>query len=494
MHVQCNVGLNLFSLMAISLVVLIICNITKYDLSDRITAILSPLYVVIYLLLSMLFPNMHSMHQMTMDFCMILSIAYRTLIHLFEKFKYKEFIKIDGSFGEGGGQIIRNSMAYAAILRKPIFIYNIRAGRAIPGLRDQHTTGIALVYKICSNIDPKQSLVGNYKTSTNLKYFVGNDVEMIDRDRESHYFINSNSKASIALIIQTCLPILLYLPHKSCVRIIGGTNASAHAPHIDYLQCVVQPMLCRLMKLNIDIRCNKRGYLSTNGGGECILKVDPIKSHLNAFDLTNRGNKISTINGIVIVHTNVDQIHDMAQQVVGFIKSKLQIVTTDIDIQIEVDIHDVASESTTFVLQLFAETDTKCLFGAEYMQTVPNIALYHEQNSIKINILKEEENHEDILHQMSENVCNELLNDYHRCNHSCVDQYLQDQLIIFMALAKGTSRIIISSLEQHTKTAIHFAHRITGAIFHIQKYDKTNPNDCALLVECQGVGVENQFL
>eukprot|EP01083_Nonionella_stella_P288558 981884_1 len=79
--------------------------------------------------------------QMTIDFCMVISITYRTLIHLFEKFKYKEFIKIDGSFGEGGGQIIRNSMAYAAILRKPIFIYNIRAGREIPGLRDQHTTG-----------------------------------------------------------------------------------------------------------------------------------------------------------------------------------------------------------------------------------------------------------------------------------------------------------------------------------------------------------------
>src|SRR5437773_2180566 len=60
-----------------------------------------------------------------------------------------KMIEIDGSMGEGGGQVLRTSLALAAILRCEVRIFNIRAGRAEPGLKAQHLTSVRAVTEIC---------------------------------------------------------------------------------------------------------------------------------------------------------------------------------------------------------------------------------------------------------------------------------------------------------------------------------------------------------
>lgn len=70
----------------------------------------------------------------------------------------------------------------------------------------------------------------------------------------------------------------------------------------------------------------------------------------------------------------------------------------------------------------------------------------------------------------------------------CVDEYMQDQLIIFMGLANGTSRIKTGKISLHTQTAIHYTQLLTGATFKITKIDAYN------IIECTGVGYKNKFI
>ena len=80
----------------------------------------------------------------------------------------------------------------------------------------------------------------------------------------------------------------------------------------------------------------------------------------------------------------------------------------------------------------------------------------------------------------------QLINDLNF--QSCVDQFMQDQLIIFMALANGKSRIKTGPLTLHTETAIYFAQKLTDAKFVVNKVDSCN------IIECTGIGFKNKFL
>src|SRR5256712_10018496 len=60
-----------------------------------------------------------------------------------------KMIEIDGSIGEGGGQVLRTSLALAAVLRREVRVFNIRAGREEPGLKAQHLTGAKAITQIC---------------------------------------------------------------------------------------------------------------------------------------------------------------------------------------------------------------------------------------------------------------------------------------------------------------------------------------------------------
>lgn len=82
-------------------------------------------------------------------------------------------------------------------------------------------------------------------------------------------------------------------------------------------------------------------------------------------------------------------------------------------------------------------------------------------------------------------VANELM----KCAGSCVDEHVQDQLIIFMALARGVSRVRCTlPLTMHTKTAIYIAEIITNAKFNVMEEGSTG------IIECNGIGFENEYL
>ncbi len=171
-------------------------------------------------------------------------------------------IEIDGSHGEGGGQIIRTSLTLASITGKPLKITNIRAGRSKPGLRPQHLMACSSVRKIC-----RGTLEGAEIESTELTFTPGKIVG-------GRYDFNIGTAGSVTLVAQTVLPILLLASKKSHVRISGGTHVMK-APSHDYFENVFLPAIGR-MGARAQTKMIKPGYYP-KGGGIVGIDIEPSK-------------------------------------------------------------------------------------------------------------------------------------------------------------------------------------------------------------------------
>lgn len=171
-------------------------------------------------------------------------------------------IEIDGSYLEGGGQIIRTSLTLSAITKKPVRIFNIRANRPNPGLQMQHLTAAKAVRNIC-----RGTLEGAELGSTSLTFVPG---EIIG----GNYDFNIGTAGSTSLVAQTIIPIAICAEKPSVFRIIGGTHVMK-SPSYDYLEKVFFPAI-KLFGVNATCELLKSGYYP-RGGGEIEIKVHPSK-------------------------------------------------------------------------------------------------------------------------------------------------------------------------------------------------------------------------
>ena len=180
-----------------------------------------------------------------------------------------EVVEIDGSLGEGGGQILRTSISLACILAKSVRIRNIRAGRKEPGLRPQHLKAVISAAEI-SNATLKGAQVG----STEIEFVPGEISKQVSRK------IDIGTAGSISLIAQTLIPIAMFRGIDLETEIIGGTEVPS-SPSIDYIESVVLPAY-RGMGGDMAIQLKRRGYYP-KGGGIVSLKVLGSKSSPRAL-------------------------------------------------------------------------------------------------------------------------------------------------------------------------------------------------------------------
>ena len=178
-------------------------------------------------------------------------------------------IKIDGSYGEGGGQILRTAVALSCLTGEAVEIHNIRAKRPKPGLKAQHLKGIEAA-KIISGAEVEGLRIGSTKVVFKPKRLKGGNFK-----------IDIGTAGSVTLILQTVLLPSLAADRESVFEIRGGTDVS-WSPTVDYFTNVTIPAL-RELGAEVEFELLKRGYYP-KGGGLVRVEVHPSKLKGKVFE------------------------------------------------------------------------------------------------------------------------------------------------------------------------------------------------------------------
>ena len=187
--------------------------------------------------------------------------------------KAEEMVRIDGSFGEGGGQILRSSLSLSLVTGKPFRIENIRANREKPGLLRQHLTAVQAAAEVGS-AEVEGASLGS-KTLT----FVPGKV----RGGEFRYTIGTAGSGT--LVLQTILPALITAAQPSRIEIEGGTHNPA-APPFEFLERCFIPLI-EQMGPKVKLGLERYGFYPA-GGGRFVVEITPTDV-LTPIHLTSRG-------------------------------------------------------------------------------------------------------------------------------------------------------------------------------------------------------------
>jgi len=428
--------------------------------------------------------------------------------------------QIDGSILEGGGQLIRMSIGLSALLKKPIRIINIRAGRSKPGLKAQHMCGLRLVQQLAGG-----KLEGCVLNSTEITYYprsenknnpVGNDHHADDfDDQKTHFQVDITTNGAVTLLSQVSLPVCLFRKVPTILDLIGGTQNSDTAPPVDYYQHVFLHHLKE--NFGIDIECNiiKRSYNYPKGGGHLQLKIKPMLSESSLPPISilplpppnnsttepekkSRQIKSFSIHAFTAGKVPHEVAHQMASGACNILRnycsSIIEESTTSTSEQAAMKVntqhydHNLAVGNGSSV---FIKANVTALAAFDFdkeveekdsskgrSKQIQTVLAASADGNVKINPQKTgAKAAKELVEQL-----NLLNNDDSDSTISVIDQYAQDQLIIFMALARGKSQIKTGKgkLTLHTKTAIYIAELLTSAKFNV--------NETNNLIECQGIG------
>ncbi len=196
-----------------------------------------------------------------------------------------DLVRIDGSFGEGGGQILRTSLALSSVLGKPVEITNIRKARKKPGLQPQHLTAVMAAASIAG-----AEVQGAELSSTALQFrpntIIGGTYHFDVSERKG-------SAGSASLVLQTILLPLCFAEQASMVTIRGGTHVP-WSPSFHYLSIVVAPLLARL-GARTEYSIASWGWYPI-GGGQISARITPVRK-LRPLTVIERG-RLLRVTGI----------------------------------------------------------------------------------------------------------------------------------------------------------------------------------------------------
>ncbi len=169
-------------------------------------------------------------------------------------------IVVDGSQGEGGGQILRSSLGLAMLSGKPLKIEKIRAGRRKPGLMRQHLTAVLAAQTLCG------AKVRGAEIGSSALLFEPGPV------RAGEYHLAIGTAGSTNLVLQTLLPALLEAGGASRLSLEGGTH-NPLAPPWEFFAESFLPLL-RRMGGRVEARLEKHGFYPA-GGGRIVAEIEP---------------------------------------------------------------------------------------------------------------------------------------------------------------------------------------------------------------------------
>ncbi len=182
-------------------------------------------------------------------------------------------ISIDGSMGEGGGQLIRSALSLSLVTGEPFVMRNIRAGRKRPGLMRQHLTSV-LAAQAVGEADVEGASVASTELTFKPRSLRGGDL---------HFAVGT--AGSTMLVLQTVLVPLLRATLPSTLTIEGGTH-NPTSPPFEFVSQVFLPVLAR-MGAQVDAKLERHGFYPA-GGGRVRVLITPSDA-LSKLELQARG-------------------------------------------------------------------------------------------------------------------------------------------------------------------------------------------------------------
>ncbi len=322
-------------------------------------------------------------------------------------------IELNGSYGEGGGQIIRTALVLSAITGKSFRLYNIRANRPNPGLSYQHLKCIDAVSQLTDAKVEGDELRSN-KINFNPKI-----------TPSGHIDIDIGTAGSTMLLIQSIMPMIPSAKKPIKVKVIGGTDVK-WSPPFDYIKNVKLPILEK-MGYKDNIKLIRRGYYP-EGGGKIIFKGKP--TSLNKLKLEEFGH-IEKIGGVS--HSGGLPKHVVKRQTKSLkrsLKSSDEIDASSVDIKIKNESEfNTAGKGSGIVV--WAKGSKGSIKGGSALGEPGKAA-------------------ERVGKEAAKNLINEVQ------KKGAVDRFCGDQLIPFIYLKKD-SKYTVTEITSHTKTNIKIA-------------------------------------
>ena len=342
-------------------------------------------------------------------------------------------LEIDGSYGSGGGQVLRTSIGLSALLNKPVRVTNIRAGRCNPGLRPQHLEGLKAVADFCSG-----GLKGAEIGSKEIELKPGKGCK-------GELNIKIPTAGSIGLLLQALL--MTTVRKGISMKIEGGATFGKWAPPITYFEKVLIPVL-GMMGYKIEMRVVKHGFYPV-GGAEVEVRAKP--AELKPLNLVEQG-EVKAIYCLSIASKYLVKAR-VAERQARAAENMLR------KYQVFAKSEYCESECPGSALVLCAITSSGCILGSDSLGERGKPA-------------------EDVGKEAAEGLLNSLR------TGAAVDEYLSDQLLPFMAMARGRSEILTPKLTEHAETNIWTIKKFLDAEFSVKREGKL------VRISCLGSGLK----
>ncbi len=359
-------------------------------------------------------------------------------------------IRIDGNYGEAGGQIARTALALSTITQKPFEIYDIRKGRKDSGLKNQHLYCVKSLQELC-NAQAEGAELG----SLCLKYYPR-------KLTAKNLNIDIETAGSITLLMQALLLPAMFVSKPITINVIGGSDTKFSQP-FDYFNNILLPQLQRFAK--IEAKLLKRGYYP-KGNGTVEIKINPkyklndfsgfeefhnhLKQNTNPYNLIEQHHLIQ-IKGISHASKNLQQANvaeRQADSALSVLKQKY-----NVPIQIAIQYQDTLSTGSGITL------------WAIFSKNKEDI---DENSPIRLgaDALGEQGKKAEVV---GEEAANRLVREIE--SKAPVDRYLADQILPFMALV-GNSRIKVSEITSHCRTNVYAIRHFLGEALKVDEEEK----------------------
>ncbi|MCE9597196.1 MAG: RNA 3'-terminal phosphate cyclase [Spirochaetia bacterium] len=329
-------------------------------------------------------------------------------------------LTIDGSLGEGGGQILRSALSLSLITGRPFKIDNIRKGRERPGLLRQHLASVQAAAQIGN-----AQVTGDELGSLSLSF----TPEQI---KAGDYSFSIGTAGSCTLLLQTILPALASVSEISTLTLKGGTH-NPFAPPFDFVAKTFLPMLARL-GTRVDASLIRPGFYPA-GGGEIKVRIEP-NAIGTGLEVLERGDFVSAKGRILFANLAfhiVERERKIMAKAMGWSEDEIQLEQrTDSTGPGNAVLIEIESANVTEVFVAFGERGR----AAE---------------------------------KVAADACKQARN--YLASTAVAGEYLADQLLLPIAL-KGTGRFTATRLSRHSTTNMEIIRLFLERSFRSEQKDR----------------------